>query len=285
MNFPDDVDCVIIGTGLTESIVAASLAIVGASVLHIDSNGNVGAQSSLAELNLTLLSNPIVRNCSSNFFVPDGVESVSQAPDETRANLTETQTFADVTETPVVPDSPSRVLEQIQPSQTASSAASPSMNATPPVWTKSFLIEGLRRADFDVMPRLIFAESPLVQALIRSDVTRYLEFRSVNRLLFFNPDGLDDRGTAATAAAATRSLEPSCLRSYSNPPFLVKVPVSRGEIFQTRILSLTQKRLFVSFLEWCVTVTTPTLTETTGNGMNSTVRSIDFSLDPDDAGS
>lgn len=71
--------------------------------------------------------------------------------------------------------------------------------------------------------QLIFAESPMVQALIRSDVTRYLEFRSVNRLLFFNPDGIDDRGTPTVAAASTRSSEPSCLRPNSNPPLLIKV--------------------------------------------------------------
>ncbi|KAL5963926.1 Rab protein geranylgeranyltransferase component A 1 [Taenia solium] len=311
MDFPNDVDCVIIGTGLTESMVAASLAIVGASVLHLDShvfyggymtsfrfsdllqefdkwsvsstrNGDDVAQSAPTELNLTLLNNPMIRNCSASFLVPDAVDPVAQTSVETQAHPAETpSTTEDGTETSIVRNPSPSESELIQPLSTVSNAFPPSTEAPTPIWTRNTLIEGLRRADFDVLPRLIFAESPLVQALVRSDVTRYLEFRSVNRLLFFNPDGIDNRGTLSVAAAPTRSPEPSCLRSHPNP-LLVKVPVSRGEVFQTRILSLTQKRMLVGFLEWCAAVAAPNSTESTGNDVNFAVRSLDFSLDPDD---
>ncbi|KAL5104739.1 Rab protein geranylgeranyltransferase component A 1 [Taenia crassiceps] len=312
MDFPNDVDCVVIGTGLTESMIAASLAIVGVSVLHLDSHdyyggymtsfrfpdllkelnkwsiysmGNGGGleRSSPTELNLTVLSNPMIRNCSFNFLVPDTVEPMAQTSVDTQAHPAETlSTTEGVTEISIVRDSSPPGLERVHPPPTASNMSPPSTDTPTPIWTKNALVEGLRRADFDVLPRLIFAESPLVQALIRSDVTRYLEFRSVNRILFFNPDGIDDRDAPTIAAAPSRSSEPSCLRSHSNPPLLVKVPVSRGEVFQTRILSLTQKRMLVSFLEWCTAITAPDSTESAGNGVNSVVRSFDFSLDPDD---
>ncbi|KAH9279193.1 Rab proteins geranylgeranyltransferase component A 1 [Echinococcus granulosus] len=313
MDCPDDVDCVVVGTGLTESIIAASLAIVGASVLHLDSHDFYGgymtsfrfsdllrefdkwsaspatnsggvAQSASTELNLSTLNNPLIRNCFSSFLIPDVEKLVSQTSDETQALLAETlSSTEDVAENSMVPKPPPQESEQILPSPTSSKVAPLPVNAPTPIWTKSTLIEGLRKADFDVLPRLVFADSPMVQALIRSDVTRYLEFRSVNRLLFFNPDGADDRGTTTIAASPTGSTESSSLRSHSNPPLLVKVPVSRGEVFQTRILSLTQKRMLVSFLEWCAVVTAPNLAQSTGNGATSAVRNLNFSLNPDDA--
>ncbi|VUZ44038.1 unnamed protein product [Hymenolepis diminuta] len=122
----------------------------------------------------------------------------------------------------------------------------------PRKWTKDDLVRNLRRADFDILPRAIFAESPIVNSLVRSDVCRYLEFLSINRLLFFNPNGIDDRvfvdadSKVNEINSRQRSAVPSSLSSL-----LIKVPVSRGDIFQTRVLSLSQKRMLVSFLEWC----------------------------------
>ena len=47
---PSAFDCVVVGTGLTESLVAAACARAGKSVLHLDSNAYYGARD--ATLNL-----------------------------------------------------------------------------------------------------------------------------------------------------------------------------------------------------------------------------------------
>ena len=58
--------------------------------------------------------------------------------------------------------------------------------------------------------------------------------------------------------------------------------MSRGEIFQTRMFSLIQKRMFVSFLEWCAAVTA---SATTDSASPESQRLDLSSLDPEDAGS
>ncbi|KAF7234277.1 hypothetical protein EG68_12040 [Paragonimus skrjabini miyazakii] len=44
MEFPEEVDCLIYGTGLAESILSASLSILGKQVLHIDRNDYYGGR-------------------------------------------------------------------------------------------------------------------------------------------------------------------------------------------------------------------------------------------------
>ncbi|KAM7538788.1 hypothetical protein Aperf_G00000047432 [Anoplocephala perfoliata] len=237
--FPNDFDCIIIGTSLVESMVAASLAVTGSYVLHIDrhpfygcfgaslrfadmlrfgelwSSPNVpndGEQTITKDLNLTVLNKALIRNFSSGFRLPEiATESNSKEPCPDQDN-----------------DSTKRII--------------------PPKWTKNILIDNLKRTDFDILPRVLFSESPIVNALIRSDVSRYVEFLAVNRLLYYNPAGVDDRIFTHTDPKVSES---DSHQSTSISSLLVKVPVSRGDVFRTRILSLSQKRLLVGFLEWC----------------------------------
>ena len=63
-----------------------------------------------------------------------------------------------------------------------------------------------------------------MKALVRSDVTRYLEFLPVNRLLYYNPEGNDDRASnIPTSSSSTKSPDSSACRYQSSSSLLVKV--------------------------------------------------------------
>uniref|UniRef100_A0A5K3ENM0 Arf-GAP domain-containing protein n=2 Tax=Mesocestoides corti TaxID=53468 RepID=A0A5K3ENM0_MESCO len=339
MDFPNDVDYVIVGTGLAESMIAASLAITGHSVLHMDKHEHYGTFmtsfrfpellneinkwsappaidsvpiSTLDELNLATLSKSLFRNCASRFLVPeteghteakgnqdevtpniyscievlsaseDAPSSMSKANSQPNLHISnssgplpssEPQPISDTTAAVAISDT-TNALSSLSMDTSSLSSSNPSQ---PVAWTKATLIDRLRRADFDILPRLIFAESPIVKAMIRSDVTRYLEFRSINRLLSFNPEGRDQQETVDP-----KSRQPSIGPPQTTSSVLVKVPVSRGEVFQTRILSLSQKRMLVGFLEWCAAVTASSSSPDTSS--EARARGLDSSsLDPEDA--
>ncbi|TPP60606.1 Rab proteins geranylgeranyltransferase component A 2 [Fasciola gigantica] len=82
---------------------------------------------------------------------------------------------------------PNRVenMDNVPDDQTTLTSA-PDANASSsvnPAWNRASLEQKLRRVDLDLLPKIIYAESPTVTALLRADVTRYLEFRFVSRLL------------------------------------------------------------------------------------------------------
>lgn len=81
----------------------------------------------------------------------------------------------------------------------------------------------------DLCPRLLLARSSMVGLLIRSNVSRYLEFRNVDRILAPIRDNTSSQGT------------------YVIQP----MPLNRSDVFQSKILSLIEKRLLMRFLQGC----------------------------------
>ncbi|VEL17319.1 unnamed protein product [Protopolystoma xenopodis] len=129
-------------------------------------------------------------------------------------------------------------------------------------WTRPLLRSLLCRAEFDIMPKLIFAESPTVACMLRTDVTRYMDFRFITRLLALRASEPPNEKEATEQASninasfkcSTDPLVAHCLSTGSSQSphrELIKIPLCRSDVFKTRLLSLRQKRQLGAFFEWC----------------------------------
>merc|ERR1719193_264044 len=91
-----------------------------------------------------------------------------------------------------------------------------------PVWNKETLKLQSRKFNLDLTPRLLFARGPMVELLISSNISRYTEFKSVTRVLTL----LDGK--------------------------LEQVPSSRSDVFNTKHISVVEKRVLMKFLTQCL---------------------------------
>lgn len=88
-------------------------------------------------------------------------------------------------------------------------------------WTREALLEKSRRFSLDLSPRVAYCAGPLVQLLIKSNICRYAEFRSLDHVcMLYNKE-------------------------------LVSVPCSRSDVFNTKTLTMVEKRLLMKFLTAC----------------------------------
>jgi len=90
-----------------------------------------------------------------------------------------------------------------------------------PTWTKDSVLAKSRRFSLDLCPRILYAAGELVQLLIKSNICRYAEFRAVDHV---------------------------CMRHNGE---IVSVPCSRSDVFNTKTLTIVEKRLLMKFLTAC----------------------------------
>ncbi|KAH8316671.1 hypothetical protein KR067_012864 [Drosophila pandora] len=180
-DLPEQFDLVVIGTGFTESCIAAAASRVGKSVLHIDSNeyyGDVWSSFSMdtycARLDRVVEPHSTLRNASYTW------------------NIAETATETESMET----QGDHR-------------------------WTRDSVMAKSRRFSLDLCPRILYAAGELVQLLIKSNICRYAEFRAVDHV---------------------------CMRHNEE---IVSVPCSRSDVFNTKSLTIVEKRLLMKFLTAC----------------------------------
>ncbi|KAH8402251.1 hypothetical protein KR009_010866 [Drosophila setifemur] len=180
-DLPEQFDLVVIGTGFTESCIAAAASRVGKSVLHIDSNeyyGDVWSSFSMdvfcARLDKETEAHSTLRNGSYTWHTPEK---------EPQSESTEAQT------------------EQR--------------------WNRDTVMAKSRRFSLDLCPRILYAAGELVQLLIKSNICRYAEFRAVDNV---------------------------CMRHNGE---IVSVPCSRSDVFNTKSLTIVEKRLLMKFLTAC----------------------------------
>ncbi|KAH8298458.1 hypothetical protein KR044_004041 [Drosophila immigrans] len=88
-------------------------------------------------------------------------------------------------------------------------------------WTREKLMEKSRRFSLDLSPRVAYSAGELVQLLIKSNICRYAEFRALDHVCMW----------------------------YNNE--LVSVPCSRSDVFNTKTLTIVEKRLLMKFLTAC----------------------------------
>ncbi|XP_014843899.1 PREDICTED: rab proteins geranylgeranyltransferase component A 1-like [Poecilia mexicana] len=269
-DLPSDFDIVILGTGLTESVVAAACSRVGQRVLHLDRRsyyaGNwasftfnglltwiqeqneepkpeeVRDWSGLTEegeelIHLSQADSASITNLQVFSYVSEEEE------EEEAANTTEEEKAADeeaVKESSETESADSKEddeeeegagEEEEQPAQAEGEEPeadqprpSPSSQSEPSRKKISYaqLVKEGRRYNIDLVSKLLFSRGSLVDLLIKSNVSRYAEFKNVTRILTYRHGNIE------------------------------QVPCSRADVFASRQLSVVEKRKLMRFLTSCV---------------------------------
>ncbi|KAE8287824.1 Rab proteins geranylgeranyltransferase component A 1 [Larimichthys crocea] len=104
---------------------------------------------------------------------------------------------------------------------TASAAQSQSEPAKKKISYAQLVKEG-RRFNIDLVSKLLYSRGSLVDLLIKSNVSRYAEFKNVTRILTYRHGNVE------------------------------QVPCSRADVFASRQLSVVEKRKLMRFLTSCV---------------------------------
>ncbi|KAF9980525.1 hypothetical protein BGZ65_004986, partial [Modicella reniformis] len=199
-------DAIILGTGFTQTIVAAALARAGKTVLHLDENDYYGGESgAFGFLDLVVNNDKIEFNkmvakaydhVEVQLYTMDGepndtavdLSSVlaahKDASTEERIKAVEEHIAAVYT----IKEHSKEVKEAIH--MLASWATSPQPSATTANFkTVSFsqmhfleeLIQTTRKYNFDLSPKLLYSRGALTNLLISSGIGKYLEFKLLER--------------------------------------------------------------------------------------------------------
>ncbi|NXH41528.1 RAE2 geranylgeranyltransferase, partial [Dicaeum eximium] len=102
--------------------------------------------------------------------------------------------------------------------------AAPSGNAAqePKKITYSQIVREGRRFNIDLVSKLLYSRGLLIDLLIKSNVSRYAEFKNATRVLAFREEKVE------------------------------QVPCSRADVFNSRQLTMVEKRMLMKFLTFCL---------------------------------
>ncbi|KAM3662754.1 rab proteins geranylgeranyltransferase component A 1 [Ammospiza maritima maritima] len=108
--------------------------------------------------------------------------------------------------------------------QLAKTEAAPSENAAqePKKITYSQIVREGRRFNIDLVSKLLYSRGLLIDLLIKSNVSRYAEFKNATRVLAFREGKVQ------------------------------QVPCSRADVFNSRQLTMVEKRMLMKFLTFCL---------------------------------
>ncbi|XP_026883033.1 rab proteins geranylgeranyltransferase component A 1 [Electrophorus electricus] len=292
-NLPSEFDVVILGTGLTESVLAAACSRVGQKVLHLDRRnyyaGNWAsftfnsllswiqeykAQQEMPStesdqawvgkieegedmlplssvdssiINLEVFSyaseesedEEVVTPSVANSFPKDS-EAANEEPSGSSVEPQHSDSPGDRTqgaaEPPKQETEPSEACKNRQMPETQQSNQSEESDkqeqpitrpAEAPIElnkriTYAKLLKEGRRFNIDLVSKLLYSRGSLVDLLIKSNVSRYAEFKNVNRILICR----DGR--------------------------VKQVPCSRADVFGSKQLNVVEKRMLMKFLTFCL---------------------------------
>ncbi|KAM5237592.1 rab proteins geranylgeranyltransferase component A 2 [Ctenodactylus gundi] len=79
-----------------------------------------------------------------------------------------------------------------------------------------------RRFNIDLVSKLLYSQGSLIDLLIKSNVSRYAEFKNVTRILAFREEKVE------------------------------QVPCSRADVFNSKELTMVEKRMLMKFLTFCL---------------------------------
>lgn len=143
-DLPSEFDLIVVGTGLSESIVAAAASRIGKTVLHLDTNEFYGGYWS--SFNLDSLRNYAVE-CRS---VEGGTEGAVKKGTAVTKVSEEWYNFKELGDVDG--------------------------------WNREKILEQFRRFNVDLSPKLLYSRGAMVELLISSNICRYAEFRAVDRV-------------------------------------------------------------------------------------------------------
>ncbi|NWZ63638.1 RAE1 geranylgeranyltransferase, partial [Acrocephalus arundinaceus] len=106
----------------------------------------------------------------------------------------------------------------------AKTEAAPSENVPqePKKITYSQIVREGRRFNIDLVSKLLYSRGLLIDLLIKSNVSRYAEFKNATRVLAFQEGKVE------------------------------QVPCSRADVFNSRQLTMVEKRMLMKFLTFCL---------------------------------
>ncbi|NXP73794.1 RAE1 geranylgeranyltransferase, partial [Ramphastos sulfuratus] len=88
--------------------------------------------------------------------------------------------------------------------------------------TYSQIVREGRRFNIDLVSKLLFSRGLLIDLLIKSNVSRYAEFQNATRILAFREGKVE------------------------------RVPCSRADVFNSKQLTMVEKRMLMKFLTFCL---------------------------------
>ncbi|XP_051003901.1 rab proteins geranylgeranyltransferase component A 2 [Acomys russatus] len=84
------------------------------------------------------------------------------------------------------------------------------------------MVKESRRFNIDLVSKLLYSQGSLIDLLIKSNVSRYAEFKNVTRILAFREGKVE------------------------------QVPCSRADVFNSKELTMVEKRMLMKFLTFCL---------------------------------
>ncbi|XP_059488326.1 rab proteins geranylgeranyltransferase component A 1 [Neocloeon triangulifer] len=163
--FPKEYDVIVVGTGMTESILAAAASRVGKRVLHLDSNEYYGGL--WASFNFDGLQQ-WVNDCQK----PKDETECAASP---QLDAGETAVRMRVLNPPTA----TNVKEQWHVPEHVESSGEEGKKA----WSQEEVKKLYRKFNIDLAPKLLYSRGALVELLISSNIARYTEFRNVSRVV------------------------------------------------------------------------------------------------------
>lgn len=215
-SLPSEYDVIVFGTGMVESIVAAACAHVGKKVLHLDRNsyyGNLWATFTLEGLQ---------KYFGINSENPQNEFTVDEARSEEKlsaSNAVYIKTDSHILISDVVQKwSVGESIDSVPDSDQDIKESSDTCN----VWTQNKIINNSRKFNLDLSPKFLYSRGKMVELLLSSQVSRYMEFISITNILTF----------------ITNRLE--------------VVPCSKSDVFTNKKVSVIEKRILMKVLDACL---------------------------------
>lgn len=232
-DLPTEYDVVVVGTGMTESIVAAAASRIGKKVLHLDSNeyyGGLWATFNFDGLQKWIQDLKITKSIQQNDIdiKIENDEKFLKASNQysTVENIDETWLISKDEDLPKLSTKQSQTEITDDNDEEKNKKTNDDDNIENKDHTKHWTIERIkkeyRKFNIDLAPKLLFARGELVELLISSNIARYAEFRAVSRVATF----MDNK--------------------------LTQVPCSRADVFANKTVSVIEKRMLMQLLVSCM---------------------------------
>ncbi|TPX30139.1 hypothetical protein SmJEL517_g06229 [Synchytrium microbalum] len=239
MAVDESFDCVLIGTGVTESLVAASLSRAGKRVLHLDDWDVYGSE--YAALNLRALltflnsvddtkgSKPTVSHSFSNvdiqIHVPQRVSEAAREDEEAFHQqvveyLQRHPDLVNVAAKSLSNESTETSAIHAYLTGTSNEASTVTLNKISVLFE---LLQQHRQWSLELTPKVFLARGDMVELLISSGASRYVEFKALEGVYMCSPNGID------------------------------RVPGSKEDVFADNSVSLIEKRRLMRFMTSALT--------------------------------